>query len=488
MDTAVPTPVISDGWTDRRADKNPLPAKGPLKVTRRSPDSQDSVTPDGWMNDLGRNSPGPGPAGPSRYDRRVRHLRDVDLEQSQGEVRDSGLHWCRGDLAWGVTVAGLVLAAFFVPHLHFRSVAPVINQTPGLYKVLAQTAPLLGEWLPHVGWGTPSAVIIALAVIRWGPQFGRSLSWRPLVIGTWLTAAAWAMSLALIDGWGRGFVGRMEGSGGYRAMVPRVGTISGLFHGFVTHIPLGSPTSWDPAVAGDPIGAFLTFVGLDRIGLGGPVWASTLCVVVGSSTAAAVLITVRALGGETTARQAAPFVALGPVAIWIAVSADAYFAGVAAWGLTMLALAATGSIRFSTGASVAAGLLLGCSVYLDYGLILMAVPSVAVLVIARNYRPLLGAVIGALAVAATFTAAGFWWFNGLSVLRHRYFLGIAMNRPFAYWSWANLAALTCAIGLPAAIALRRAFRPSAIRMRSGFHVLIVAFAVAVLAADISAAE
>jgi hypothetical protein len=116
----------------------------------------------------------------------------------------------------------------------------------------------------------------------------------------------------------------------------------------------------------------------------------------------------------------------------------------------------------------------------------MAIPALAVLVIARNYRPLFGAVIGALAVAATFTASGFWWFNGLSALRHRYFLGIAMNRPFVYWSWANLAALTCAIGLPAAVAVRRAVRPSAIRMRNGFDLLMAAFVVVVLAADLSA--
>ena len=39
------------------------------------------------------------------------------------------------------------------------------------------------------------------------------------------------------------------------------------------------------------------------------------------------------------ARRAAPFVAVAPTAIWIAVSADGYFAGVAAWGIALLALA-----------------------------------------------------------------------------------------------------------------------------------------------------
>ncbi|OOK65282.1 integral membrane domain protein [Mycobacterium kansasii] len=60
---------------------------------------------------------------------------------------------------------------------------------------------------------------------------------------------------------------------------------------------------------------------------------------IGSSAAAAIVVTLRTLCDETTARAAAPFVAVAPTAIWIAVSADAYYAGVAAWGITLLALA-----------------------------------------------------------------------------------------------------------------------------------------------------
>lgn len=71
---------------------------------------------------------------------------------------------------------------------------------------------------------------------------------------------------------------------------------------------------------------------LDRIGLSGGAWAGLLCLLVGSSIAAAIVVTVRALADEDAARTAAPFVAVAPSAIWIAVSADGYFAGVAAWG------------------------------------------------------------------------------------------------------------------------------------------------------------
>jgi hypothetical protein len=237
-------------------------------------------------------------------------------------------------------------------------------------------------------------------------------------------------------------------------------------------------------VAGHPPGALLTFVWLHRLGLSGPAWASLFCVVVGSSSAAAVLVTVKAISGEELARRVAPFVALAPAAVWIGVSADAYYAGVAAWGLALVALASTGRAPLSLGA--AAGVLLGWTVYLNYGLVLMAIPALAIVVAARNYRPLVPVALGALAVVALMTSVGFWWFDGLSLLRQRYLSTIAMDRPFAYWVWGDLAALVCAIGLPAAIALRRAFDGARLRARSGLNLVLVAFVVAVAVADVSA--
>ena len=54
----------------------------------------------------------------------------------------------------------------------------------------------------------------------------------------------------------------------------------------------------------------------------------------------AVLVTVRAIADEAAARTVAPFAVLFPGAVWIATSADAFFAGVTAWGVALLALAA----------------------------------------------------------------------------------------------------------------------------------------------------
>ena len=396
----------------------------------------------------------------------------------------SWLRRYRYDLMWGCVVVALVAGAFEIPHLHLAWLTPVTHQTARQYRVLAQTAPILGKWLPHAQWATMGAVLVAAAVIVVGPAVARVTSWRWLVLGAWATSATWAMSLALIDGWKRGFVGRMGGNSSYLAAIPRVTSVHSFISSFATHI-LDGPGSWPISVAGDPPGALLTFAGLNRLGLRGPVWASGFCVLVGTTASAAVLITIRALSGEDMARRVAPFVALGPVAIWIAVSADAFFGAVAAWGLTLLALASARTIRAPTVAAVGAGLLLGCSIYLDYGLILMGIPALAVVVVTRNTRPLLGAAVGALVVASLFTVSGFWWFDGLSLVRQRYWAGIAADRPISYWVWANLASLTCAIGIAGATGLRRAFNATALRARTGINVLLVACVLVIVSADLT---
>ena len=83
--------------------------------------------------------------------------------------------------------------------------------------------------------------------------------------------------------------------------------------------------------------------------------------------------------------MAAPFVAVAPTAIWIAVSADGYYAGVAAWGIALLAWRSGGRCagrRGGGGCRTAARL----GVFLNYGLVLMAIPAVAVLLCAADWR------------------------------------------------------------------------------------------------------
>ena len=389
-------------------------------------------------------------------------------------------------LTVGVT---LRVGAFVVPPLNLGIVTPMINSTPERLRAFADTAPIFGWWNAHVGWGTVPALLIAAAVVRWGPTVAATVRWRSLVGLTWATSFLWAFSLAMIDGWERGFAGRLAARHEYLRQVPTITDIPEAVRTFAGRILDYQPDSWITHVSGHPPGALLTFVWLDRIGLGGGAWAAWFCVLIGSSAAAAIIIAIRAVADDATARLAAPFVAVAPTAIWIAVSADGYFAGVAAWGIALLALAVHGSSRWSIPAAAGAGLLLGWGIFLNYGLGLIAVPAVAVLLTAPGWRAalraLVPAVIAALAVVAVFYAAGFWWFDGYLLVQERYWQGIANDRPFQYWVWGNLAATVCAIGLGSVAGLGRVFDIAALRRRSGLHVLLTGAFLSIALADLT---
>jgi hypothetical protein len=383
---------------------------------------------------------------------------------------------------------GLVAAAFVVPRMHW-GVVSLLHAAPDRFAWHAGAAPIFGLFDAHVGWGTGPAIVLGLAAVVWGPVVAQRLSWRALPVVAWATSCVWAFSLAMIDGWQRGFAGRLADKDEYLAQVPGITDIPQMLRTFSSRILDFQPNSWITHVSGHPPGALLTFVWLDRIGLGGGAWAGLLCLLFGSSAAAAIVITLRALADEPTARRAAPFVAVAPTAIWIAVSADGYFAGVAAWGIALLALAVHGTVRFPALVAAGAGLVLGWAVFLSYGLMLMAIPALAVLVCATNWRSALQAlgpaILTAAAVAATFTATGFWWFDGYTLVQQRYWQGVANDRPFEYWSWANLATVVCAIGVGSVAGLSRVFDLTAIRQRSGLHLLMLAMLIAIVGADLS---
>lgn len=155
----------------------------------------------------------------------------------------------------------------------------------------------------------------------------------------------------------------------------------------------------------------------------------------------------------------------------------------------MLALATRRAVRLPSLAAAGAGLLLGWGVFLNYGLVLMSLPALAVLLTAADWRSamraLLPAVAVAFAVVAVFAIAGFWWFDGYTLVQERYWQGIANDRPFQYWSWANLAAVVCAIGLGSVAGIGRVFDIAAIRRRPGLYVLLIGALLAILFADLS---
>ncbi|WP_374106270.1 hypothetical protein [Streptomyces sp. TRM70350] len=353
--------------------------------------------------------------------------------------------------------------------------------------------PLFASWGPHVGPGTPAAVVVAVAVVAYGPGLAARLPWRALLAVACGAAMAWTWSLALIDGWHRGVAARLTTRYEYLQVIDRFHDIPAALRNFTQYIVIQGPDHWPAHVAGHPPGATLTFVLLDRIGLGGGAWAGVWCITVGATTVMAVLVTVRALAAERLARRAAPFLVLAPGAVWMGTSADGYFTAVAAWAVALFALAVTG--RRPRAAAFGAGLLYGLTCYLSYGLTLIGIIGVGVLVLGRNRRAVvLPLVAGVIVVPLAFTLAGFNYWEAYHLLVERYNQGAGGVRPYWYWVWANPACTVLVVGLATVAGLVRAggvLRRQ--RGRDGFlsspeprlAVLLLAALLALLVADLS---
>jgi hypothetical protein len=308
---------------------------------------------------------------------------------------------------------------------------------------------------------------------------------------------AWTFSLALVDGWQRGIARRLTTKYEYLQVIDPVNRfhdIPAALRDFTHHILIHSPDAWPAHVAGHPPAATLTFVLLDRIGLGGGAWAGVWCITAGATAAVAVLVTVRALAGEALARRAAPFLVLAPAAVWMGTSADGYFAAVAAWAVAFLALAVTGHRPRRTG--LASGLLFGLTAYLSYGLTLFAVIAAVVLLLgSRRLRPLPYLLAGFVVVPTAFTIAGFNWWEAYHLLVTRYYQGAGGIRPYGYWVWANLACTALVVGPATVAGLRRAgASPNRQGVRTCLRrstaeprltLLVLAALLALLAADLS---
>lgn len=303
--------------------------------------------------------------------------------------------------------------------------------------------------MPRVGIGTPLALAVALVALLGARRAAAGLDWRWLLLSTWLASAAWLFSLALIDGPG-GIWRVLEHRYEYLPTARTITDVPAALAEFVDRIPYDHPQHWQVHTAGHPPGAVLFFVLLDRLGLGSGGAAGVIVALIAATTAPGVLTTLKALGAEAIGRRAAPLLVFGPAAIWMAVSGDALFGAVSAWGMALLATAGS---RRSVGLGAAAGMVLGCCVMFSYGLILLGPLALVVLWRAGSWRPLIPAVLGAGAVVAAYGAFGFWWWEGLAALRGRYWAGVASNRPPEYWMWGNLAALCFSAGPAVAVAI-----------------------------------
>lgn len=305
--------------------------------------------------------------------------------------------------------------------------------------------PLRAIWDPRVGVGTVPAIVLAVLGSLYAVRYAEALSWRRLLITVWVVGVLWMLALALVDGFSG--VGRhLEDHSEYLRTARATANLPHALAVYIDRIPQSANPHWVTHLAGHPPGALTFFVVLARLGLADYGTAAVIISLLAATTAVAVMMTVRTLGAEDLARKAAPFLVLGPFALWQCASADAMFAAVAAWGIAALAVAATRTGVVMIGWGLTSGVLLGYAVMLSYGLPLLGLLAVAVLVLAGSWRPLIPTVLAACAVVGTYAAYGFVWWQALGPLHDRYWIGIAHQRPGGYFIWANLAALALSAG------------------------------------------
>jgi methylthioxylose transferase len=316
---------------------------------------------------------------------------------------------------------------------------------------LSLTAPpLLGTVEPRPGPELLIPITVAVAAVRAAPLLVVGLEWRRLLAASMAGVTLWAVALALVDG-GAGISAPLTSSHEYLTVVGQISSpgdflshLTERIGGYATHI------------RGHPPGMALIVWGLAQIGLGGPWPASVLIVIVAASMAPATLIALREAAGEEVARRAAPFIVIAPAAIWIAVSADALYAGVGAWAVALIVVAIHRRGRGSDLAALAGGLLFGLTLFLSYGLILLGLVPLAVATRARRARPLAVAAVGAAVIVLAFLAGGFWWLDGLDATRREYlYASAAQHRPYGYFLFNNLAALALALGPATFVGLAR---------------------------------
>jgi hypothetical protein len=301
--------------------------------------------------------------------------------------------------------------------------------------------PLLGYVDPRIGPPLLIPIAVAIGAVRAAPPLAVRLGWRGLLAASMAGVVVWAIALALVDGTA-GISAPLTSDHEYLTIVGQISSPGDFLSHFTERI-----SGYATHIRGHPPGMALIVWGLAQVGLGGPLPASVLIVIVAASMAPATLIAVRETAGEEIARRAAPFIVIAPAAIWVAVSADALFAGVGAWAVALIVLAIHRRGRWRDLAALAGGLLFGIALSLSYGLILLALVPVAVAASARRVRPLAIATVGALAIVLAFLAAGFWWLDGLEATRQEYlFASAAENRPYGFFAFNNIAALGLAVG------------------------------------------
>jgi hypothetical protein len=438
----------------------------------------------------------------------------ADVSSAHPAHRSSEHPAYRRTAVWTAVWVAFIAVAFGVGAAMRASGALPVDALPPLH---ASARLLITPLVP--------AVVVALTGVALLPAAARRLRRRPLLAVAWLASALWAVILQWPDGVARPLTAPTEYLGG----LPAIGDHPlAWLRGFTRHLQ-----EYPTHIKGHPPLPDLILWILRWTGLNEPGWAAALVIAVGTSSVAAVAMTIRTLADEETARRALPFLVLTPSVLCLATSVDALFLGVAAWAVALTAEATApgventphppgGTSPLQSSSPVDDGHKgfhrLWITVRLWAGVDASArtaaaqglspdAPGVRPPSLARErLRPgfvrerlrrpgiagerlrrpgLVGRLpvafaLGCAVVPLAFTLGGFLWWDGVAATHAAWAAGAGSDRPYAYFFFGDLAALALIIGPLAAAAL-----PYVLRRGRALGVLAAAALLGVLALDLS---
>jgi hypothetical protein len=336
---------------------------------------------------------------------------------------------------WGAVVAAVATLAAVAVALDARvgSHAPPFI---GRYSLRVSPASVLA----------PGVAMLVVLAVRAG--LVERLPWRWLLAGSWVAAAAWAFSLALVDG-GSGISGPLANPAGYLHDLPLVG--DDPLHYLRAYVDLG-PQHATYAREHPPAPVLLLWA-LGKLGLHRPGGLGVVVVLVGALAVPLVAVSVRSLCHEPAARRLLPVLVLAPYAVWSAVSIDGVALAVTAAGI------ACGTVGSEPGRrpwwALGAGVLLGTGSLFSYSTPWLALTLVVVYFVRR--RAALNVVTGVGFLLPLWLAwlGGFVWPDGLSAAQNDFSLQIGPNRSWPLWVAFDVGVVAIACGPLLVTALRK---------------------------------
>lgn len=303
--------------------------------------------------------------------------------------------------------------------------------------------PWVGRWgfAPQLVPRLIAAALVLAVATWWAPRLALRGSVARVVIAAAVTTAVLTLVLAWAGPDDTHWISLRFGYGAHTHLVDD-------WHGpasFLRHYVERQP-HLTAHLRAHPPGLVLALWAFERVGLASRSFHLVLMLTAGSVATIAALMTMRAVAGDTWLRAAAPFVAVGPVLVW-RTNPDVIFAAVGLVSIWLIVLSATSASRARRMAcGVLGGVVFGLTLLLSYGLVLLALPVVAVAWRRRVVEPMLWAAAATLVVVALPALWGFSWIEGLFETRIQYAQSIAHVRGYRYWLLGNAAIYAALLG------------------------------------------